>query len=109
MVSPSVSDFNARLRACLRVDSGAEDKGEGNGEGQQHGRAKYEHGGEEYYMESSDDEGQEEGGDIRKQNDSGQDADDSIVMAITRKGNKVGFACFDELASTIFVAQMIGR
>lgn len=39
---------------------------------------------------------------------SGRGGEEAVVMAVARKGPKLGFACYDDLKSTIYIAELLG-
>lgn len=38
----------------------------------------------------------------------GRGGEEAVVMAVARKGPKLGFACYDDLKSTIYIAELLG-
>jgi hypothetical protein len=66
---------------------------------------------DEYMKEEEEDEEQDGGAPWRRQGPAAGDGggDDGVVMAVARKANKLGYACFDEEQSTIYVNEMLGK
>jgi len=66
----------------------------------------YDSGEEDDDYEDEEEEERGGGAPWRRQGGGG---DDGVVMAVARKGKTLGYACFDEERSTIYVNEMLGK
>lgn len=72
---------------------------------------KYEEEEEEENDEEEDEEDRQGGGApwCRQNPAVGGRGDDGVPMAVARQANKLGYACFDEERSTIYVNELLGE